>query len=406
MKKFTAQLFFLVIVFQMSFAQENRVNGVTVKNLTDTLRGSVGGMSIDIIGDLYVADFTRTVWRISRWGEIKVYTDAMYGASGNAIDVQGNLYQSEYYGKTISKVFRTGEIKEIAHEGIDGPVGIAISEGNLYVCSYPKNAILKVSQTGEVSEFSKSDLFVGPNGITIGPRGEFYVVNFRDPNVVKIDKDGNASVFVTLPTSTGGHITFHQGNFYITSFRDHKILKVTPNGKISLLAGTGVKGNKNGQANQAQFSNPNGIVGFRNTLYVNDKIVDPNGGPNQTIIRQIDFESVSGLFQQALNNDGIKEAKKVYKEYKEHSSYQNDNTENEMNRFGYTLLGRNEKENALEVFKLNTESYPDSFNTWDSLAEIYMLLGNKQMAIENYEKSLKLNPNNANATAKLVELRK
>ncbi len=406
MKKIISLLILFLAVTQAGFSQESRVKGITVKNLTDTIRGSVGGMSIDIIGDLYVADFIRTVWRITRWGEVEVFTKDMYGASGNAIDPQGNLYQSEFYGNTISKIYRTGKIEEISYEGMDRPVGIAISEGNLYVCSYRNNVILKVNKEGEVTEFSKSELFVGPNGISVGPKGELYVVNFRDPNVIKIDKEGNASVFVKLPTSTGGHITFHQGNFYITSFADHKILKVTPGGQVNVLAGSGEQGNINGQAGQAQFSNPNGIVGFRNTIYVNDKITDPNGGPNQTIIRQIDFESISNLFQQALNSGGLEEAKKVYQDFRSHPSYKNDITEGEMNRYGYNLLGQGKKEVALEVFKLNSESYPNSFNTWDSLAEAYMLLGDKKQAITNYEKSLELNPNNTNATNQLVKLRK
>jgi len=47
------------------------------------------------------------------------------------------------------------------------------------------------------------------------------------------------------------------------------------------------------------------------------------------------------------------------------------------------------------------EAYPESSNVYDSLGEAFMLNGEKAPAIENYEKSLKLNPNNANAVEKL-----
>ena len=50
--------------------------------------------------------------------------------------------------------------------------------------------------------------------------------------------------------------------------------------------------------------------------------------------------------------------------------------------------------------------YPESANTYDSLAEAYMIAGDKKQAIENYEKSLALNLENANAEEKLRELRK
>jgi cytochrome c-type biogenesis protein CcmH/NrfG len=46
-----------------------------------------------------------------------------------------------------------------------------------------------------------------------------------------------------------------------------------------------------------------------------------------------------------------------------------------------------------------------SYNTWDSLAEGYMIKGDKESAIKYYEKSLRLNPDNKNAVGKLKELK-
>jgi cytochrome c-type biogenesis protein CcmH/NrfG len=42
---------------------------------------------------------------------------------------------------------------------------------------------------------------------------------------------------------------------------------------------------------------------------------------------------------------------------------------------------------------------------YDSLGEAYMKNGDKELAIENYEKSLKLDPGNANAVEMLKRLR-
>ena len=61
---------------------------------------------------------------------------------------------------------------------------------------------------------------------------------------------------------------------------------------------------------------------------------------------------------------------------------------------------------AIEVFRLNVELFPDSFNVYDSLGEAYMKSGDKENATKNYRKSLELNPGNDNAKKMLKELEK
>ena len=59
---------------------------------------------------------------------------------------------------------------------------------------------------------------------------------------------------------------------------------------------------------------------------------------------------------------------------------------------------------AIEVFKLNAEVFPQSSNVYDSLGEGYMKNDDKQKAILNYNKSLELNPENNNAVEMLKQL--
>ena len=65
-------------------------------------------------------------------------------------------------------------------------------------------------------------------------------------------------------------------------------------------------------------------------------------------------------------------------------------TENEINAVGYQYLNAKNYDKAIETFKMNTEKHPDSWNVYDSLAEAYEKSGNKEMALENYEKALKM----------------
>ncbi len=70
---------------------------------------------------------------------------------------------------------------------------------------------------------------------------------------------------------------------------------------------------------------------------------------------------------------------------------------NDVNDWGYVLVGQNKKAQALEIFRLNTVLYPKNANAYDSLAETYGALGNIEMAVKYYKKALEVNPNYANA---------
>lgn len=87
----------------------------------------------------------------------------------------------------------------------------------------------------------------------------------------------------------------------------------------------------------------------------------------------------------------------VYHDYKNEYPDKWSTTETEINALGYRLMRSGNLEAAIVVFTLNTESYPDAFNTWDSLAESYMNKNDFESAIKYYQKSLDLNPDNTNA---------
>lgn len=82
-----------------------------------------------------------------------------------------------------------------------------------------------------------------------------------------------------------------------------------------------------------------------------------------------------------------------------------DLSENGINSFGYNLMRQERHKEALKIFKLNTELYPNEFNTYDSYGECLLALGHKEEAIKAYKKSLELNPKNDNAK-KLIEQNK
>jgi tetratricopeptide (TPR) repeat protein len=79
--------------------------------------------------------------------------------------------------------------------------------------------------------------------------------------------------------------------------------------------------------------------------------------------------------------------------------------ERAVNRLGYRQLNAGDVDGALEIFVLNTEYFPEAFNTWDSLAEAHMVRGDDELAIRYYMKSLELNPENDNATRMIERIK-
>jgi 3-oxoadipate enol-lactonase len=77
----------------------------------------------------------------------------------------------------------------------------------------------------------------------------------------------------------------------------------------------------------------------------------------------------------------------------------------EMNALGYGFLQNGKTKEAIALFKLNTIAYPNSGNTYDSLGEAYLKDGQRELAVQNYERALELNPNNTNAREVLRQLK-
>lgn len=393
-------------------APPGQPSGDQVVTLTDTLPGAVGGVTVDAAGTVYVADFGQTVWKVTPDGRVTTFVSSMYGASGNAVDSKGVLYQSNFYGNFVARIDRAGNVTELA-DGLQGPVGIVVdSQDDLYVTNCTGNTISKITREGAVTEFARSDLFQCPNGITRDPDGNLYVVNFRDQRMLKIEPDGTVSAFAVIPGGGNGHVTFARGSLYATSFRGHQIWRVSLEGEVDLVAGTGQAGGKDGPALEATFFLPNGIAANPqgNRLYVNEFRVRPNGTElvppaPKSILRQIRLASLTDLLLAALAEGGVPALEKAYRDFKDDPSTGGQFTEVEINALGYRLMAGGQLQAALEVLKLNAESYPGSWNVYDSLAEAYMNLGEFDRAIELYEKSVEMNPGNSNGIAKLRELR-
>lgn len=79
--------------------------------------------------------------------------------------------------------------------------------------------------------------------------------------------------------------------------------------------------------------------------------------------------------------------------------------EQTLNGLGYRLLYGGKEADSVTVFQKNVQEYPQSGNVYDSLGEACAKVGQKDLAIQNYEKSLQLDPKNQNAVERLKKLK-
>jgi CubicO group peptidase (beta-lactamase class C family) len=129
------------------------------------------------------------------------------------------------------------------------------------------------------------------------------------------------------------------------------------------------------------------------SLYIEEQLV---GKTQRTRNREL----TEMILNEAIAN-GYESAVKLYQQNKSKGQI----SEPVVNQRGYTLLAQKNTTAAIDVFRFNVYLYPKSANVYDSLGEAYMLAGNTELAIENYEKSLALNPNNRNAVENLKNLK-
>ena len=110
---------------------------------------------------------------------------------------------------------------------------------------------------------------------------------------------------------------------------------------------------------------------------------------NMNLVSISEFHSKSNSIRETIGFIKSENKKGADSEY--------NTTEAGLNSFAYELLNSKKENDALEVFTLNTQLYPNGYNTFDSLGECLLLLGKRKEGLEAYKRSLELNPKNENA---------
>ncbi|MVT09610.1 serine hydrolase [Chitinophaga tropicalis] len=159
----------------------------------------------------------------------------------------------------------------------------------------------------------------------------------------------------------------------------------------------------------AQLKKKNGVVYFTNSkngLAITSQVLAETIGGKHPAVAWLEypkFNPAGPKLLEAIKKQGVEPALQNYRHQRENGGVHIE--EDMINSIGYQLLRAKNIDAAIAVFKQNADDFPKSGNVWDSLAEGYMIKGNKQLAIEYYEKSYELDPSNVNALVLIKKLK-
>ena len=125
------------------------------------------------------------------------------------------------------------------------PTGVAVdSTGVIYVADFSNNLIRKITKRGEVETLAGSGMAGFADGM-----GRDAVL--KGPDNIVIDSEGN---------------------LFFADADNFRIRKVSPDGYVSTVAGSGIRGYRDGSAEEAMFGYPTGIAVDRDgNIFVADR---------------------------------------------------------------------------------------------------------------------------------------
>ena len=96
------------------------------------------------------------------------------------------------------------------------------------------------------------------------------------------------------------------------------------------------------------------------------------------------------FWQKAESPDGVAAAVQMFHDERKRDPNAILFPETALNLLGYQLLQDGRTRQAVELFKLNTEAYPTSANTYDSLGDAYLADGQNDLALQASQKAIEM----------------
>ena len=247
------------------------VAGQTVSTLVS---GSTfnDGLALDREGNIYASlYYGTTVTKITPGGQATIFATGLSSPNGLTFGPDGDLYVPNATGNSISRITPDGT-RTTFLTITDPATALFNGDGTLLVTHYNLNKISLVDTNLAVSDFLVGGELDGPIGLVRDPNGILYIGNFNDGRIFRFTAASGLEVIGDIPGWLG-FMTLAGDAIYATGWQDNRIYKVPLDGSgAQVFAGTGALGSADGPVGTATFSIPNGIVATPtgDTLYISD----------------------------------------------------------------------------------------------------------------------------------------
>jgi tetratricopeptide (TPR) repeat protein len=144
-------------------------------------------------------------------------------------------------------------------------------------------------------------------------------------------------------------------------------------------------------------------------MFLDDKLKDTDGapglqfGPEVVFIEAEERPPTQEEYLSILNSGNVETAIEIYEKFTALDPDLVLFPEANMNYAGYRMLQGGRTAEAVALLKMNAETYPQSANCWDSLAEAYMANGDNDLALQCVETLIETLPDDTNLTPELRE---
>ncbi|GAA0872861.1 hypothetical protein GCM10009117_20080 [Gangjinia marincola] len=259
------------LIMMLSLHAQN-VSTMTEGNFFDDI-------AIDFEGNVYGSDFYGdSIFKWDTQGNVSVFASGFLNPNGIGINPDGDLYICEHTASKIHKYSTDGTLLE-TYTGITNPSGVKNIPGttDMVYVEWSTSTLGVLHDDGTKEVLAEGSPLFGPAGIAFID-DVMYVSNYNNRKIMRYE-NGEMTTIAQLPSESDsnaflGFIDAKDGFIYATSYGAHKIYQVNPTtGEYSTFAGS-IQGNDDGPLQEATFNYPNGIY-FDND---NDRLLISDGG--------------------------------------------------------------------------------------------------------------------------------